>query len=132
MFCHLATVSRTGDPRSSPLWYHWEDEALWIIADDERTYTTRIERHPAVAVSVVDFDPTTGRVVHVGMRGTASLEPLDDGIVRRKLTRYLGPDSDAWDPMFHGLDPDRWHLIRVDPETVVARDQTYAGSLSST
>lgn len=129
LFCHLATISQEGDPRVSPLWYHWEDEALWIIADMEKTYTSRVQRHPATAVAIMDFDARDARVRHIGMRGTSTLEPLDDGLVKRKLTRYLGPDEEAWDPMFHGLDPDRWRFIKFEPATVVARNQSYRPSL---
>lgn len=34
LFCFLATASPDG-PRVSPLWYGWEDEAVWTIADTE-------------------------------------------------------------------------------------------------
>lgn len=129
LFCYLGTVSREDDPRVSPLWYHWEDDTLWILGDREKTYTDRIERHPETAVAIVDFDVVEARVRHIGMRGHATLEAVDDGIVERKLTRYLGPDSDDWDDMFHDLDPERWCLIKFTPETVVARNQSYQPSL---
>lgn len=125
LFCFVATASREGDPRVSPLWFHWEDETMWMIGDTRKTYTTRIERHPQIAVAIIDFDVTEGRVQHIGMRGVASLEPLDEDIVERKLTRYLGPDRETWDRGFVDLDHDRWRLIKFEPESVVARDQSY-------
>lgn len=131
LFCYLATISEEGDPRVSPLWYHWEDEKMWILGDVEKTYTTRIERHPRTAVAVMDFDPHEARVRHIGMRGVSTLEPLDGDIAERKLTRYLGENKEKWDPMFHNLDPDRWRFIKFDPETVVARNQSYIPSLPS-
>lgn len=131
LFCFLATLSRTGDPRISPLWYLWEDECLWILGDLHQTYTSRIERHPATAVAIVDFDPADGRVVHIGMRGTSTLEPLDESRIERKLMRYLGDDQTAWDPRFRDLDDDRWRFIRFEPSTVVARDQSFAPSLDT-
>jgi predicted pyridoxine 5'-phosphate oxidase superfamily flavin-nucleotide-binding protein len=33
LFCFLGTISAEGEPRVSPLWYLWEDERIWIIAD---------------------------------------------------------------------------------------------------
>lgn len=132
LFCFLGTAAAEGAPRVSPLWYLWEDERIWIIADTvEKSYTDRIRERPGAALAVVDFDPTEGLVRHVGMRGEADIVPLDRGRVRRLLERYLGPDREEWDPMFHDLDPDRWGLIRFEPDTVVARDQSYAGSLDS-
>lgn len=131
LFCFLGSVSREGEPRISPLWYLWEDDSIWIIADSQSTYTTRVERHPRTAVAIVDFDVHTGRVVHIGMRGNATLLALDQDRVDRLLTRYLGPEKSAWDPAFIDLDPDRWEFIRFDPETVVARDQSFTPSLDS-
>lgn len=131
MFCFLAMVSEAGDPRISPLWYLWEDDAIWIIADRDRTYTTRVANHPETAVAVVDFDVETGRVVHIGMRGEAALEPLEDTRVERLLQRYLGAETEAWDEGFHDLSHDRWQFIRFTPRTVVARDQSFTPSLST-
>jgi len=130
LFCFLAQVSSDGEPRVSPLWYLWEDERIWIIADTvERSYTTRVEQRPRTALAVVDFEVTTGRVEHVGMRGRAELTPLDEDRVYRLLRRYLGEDTDEWDPGFVGLDHDRWSFIEFEPDTVVARDQSFSPSL---
>jgi predicted pyridoxine 5'-phosphate oxidase superfamily flavin-nucleotide-binding protein len=131
LFCFLGTVSAAGDPRVSPLWYHWEAGTAWIIADTERTCLDRVERHPAVALAVVDFSPRTGRVQHVGLRGRGSVEPFDADLARRLLARYLGEDRSAWDGRFEALDPDRWRLLRIDPGTAVARDQSFVPSLGA-
>ncbi|MFC4988537.1 pyridoxamine 5'-phosphate oxidase family protein [Saliphagus infecundisoli] len=132
LFCFLGAATPEGRPRISPLWFLWEDECVWIIADTvEKSYAKRVRERPETALAVVDFDPTEGLVRHVGMRGEASIVPLDGKRVEHLLGKYLGPDREEWDPMFHDLDPDRWGLIRFEPETVVARDQSYAGSLAS-
>jgi nitroimidazol reductase NimA-like FMN-containing flavoprotein (pyridoxamine 5'-phosphate oxidase superfamily) len=126
LFCHLSTVSKAGDPRVSPLWFLWEEGTLWIIADSENTYPERVIRHPETAVAVVDSDPETGRVEHVGFRGRATVEPFDPERAERLLSRYLGDERSEWDQRFVGLPEERWQLIRFEPETVVARDQSYA------
>lgn len=131
LYCFVATLSKEGDPRVSPLWYHWEEQRMWIIADLQKTYTSRIQANPATAIAVVDFDPYEARVRHIGMRGISTLEPLDDNLMQRKLTRYLGPNEDEWDPMFHDLDKDRWRFIKFEPKTIVARNQSYKPSLSA-
>jgi hypothetical protein len=129
LFCFLGTATPDGHPRVSPLWYLWEDEAIWILGDTEgKSYTTRVVDHPKTALAIVDFDVDTGRVRHVGMRGHATLEPLDDDRVYRLLRRYLGDDREAWDERFAHLDPDRWSFVRVVPGTVVARDQSFVPS----
>ena len=125
LFCFLAQQSDAG-PRLSPLWFLWEDEAVWIVARlDGRSYPERVERDPRSAVAIVDFDPATGRVEHVGMRGAASLEPYDEARAHRLFGKYLGDDPAGWPGMFVDFDTANYRLIRFDPETVVARDQSY-------
>jgi len=129
LFSFLGTATAAGDPRISPLWYLWEDGAVWHVAERRRSYPDRIERRPETALAVVDFEPTTGRVEHVGMRGRATVESHDPDRAIRLLERYLGPDVEAWDQS-RFPDPHEWGegfvTIRFDPETTVARDQSYA------
>ena len=125
LFCYLAQASGAG-PRLSPLWFLWEDGALWIIARTDRSYLERANRRPEAAVAIVDFDRRTGRVEHVGMRGTAAVEAYDPDRARRLLMKYLGDDRSEWPDGFVDLSPDDYRLVRFDPETVVARDQSYA------
>ncbi len=131
LFCHLGTLAE-GGPRVSPLWFRWEDEAVWIIADTEtKTYPDRVRRDARVAAAIVDFDPATGLVQHVGIRGRAGLEPFDVDRANRLLAEYLGSDREAWDDRFTGPWEDQWRLLRIDPDTVVARDQSYAVSATT-
>lgn len=130
LFCFLGQVSPGGEPRISPLWYLWEDERIWCIADTVgKSYARRVEQRPETAVAIADFDVTSGRVEHVGMRGRAQLVSLEGKRVNRLLQRYLGEGMDDWDPRFADLDSERWSFIRFDPETVVARDQSFSPSL---
>ncbi len=133
LFCFLGTVD-AGDPRVTPLWFLWEDDAVWIIANDEKTYPDRVRAHPTVDLAVVDVDVTSGLVQHVGMRWTATVEPHDPARAERLLTAYLGPETDEWDPERFG-DPHEWgdHMVmlRIEPETVVARDQSYRPAAGS-
>ena len=132
LFCHLGTISEEG-PRVSPLWFLWEDGAIWIIATlSNKTFPDRIEEDPRTAVSIVDFDPETGRVEHVGLRGHATVEPFDGDRGGRLLSQYLGRDESEWDDQFQDLDDvaEKYAFIRFVPETVVERDQSYSGSLA--
>lgn len=125
LFCFFGQCADAG-PRLSPLWFLWEDNAIWIVAQlDGRSYPQRVRRDSRSAIGIVDFDPTSGRVEHVGMRGDAALEPYDESRARRLLEKYLGPDRSEWPESFVGLDAEEYRLIRFDPETVVARDQSY-------
>jgi hypothetical protein len=126
LFAHLATDSEEG-PRESPVWFLWEDGAIWIIGSRrDDSFPARIERDPRCALGIVEFEPDRGLVQHVGMRGRAFIEPFDRERARRLLERYLGDRVDAWDRRFRAtLDDADNVLVRFDPDTVVARDQSY-------
>lgn len=125
LFCFLAQESDSG-PRLSPLWFLWEDGAIWNIARlSGRSYPERVKQYPRTTVAILDFNPTTGRVEHVGMRGHASLESYDEFLAERLFLKYLGENKNEWPEMFIEFDTDDYRLIQFEPETVVARDQSY-------
>ncbi|MGP4074747.1 pyridoxamine 5'-phosphate oxidase family protein [Halobacillus sp. K22] len=127
LFAHLSTLSKEG-PRESPVWFYWENGYIYIIGTPSDSFPQRIEENPGCAIGIVDFDHTTGKVLHAGFRGQATVEPFDKKIATRLLERYLGPDEESWDPRFQGLD-DSNILIKFAPETVVVRDQSYMPSI---
>ena len=127
LFAHLSTASPEG-PRESPVWFLWEEDALWILGSRTTdTFPMRIERDQRCAIGIVDFDRTSGRVQHVGFRGRATIEPFDAKRARRLLSRYLGEEESAWDQRFLQTlqGGDRELLVRFVPETAVARDVSY-------
>ena len=125
LFAHLATASSQG-PRESPVWFIWEDEALWIIGNHKTdSFPKRIAAEPRCAIGMVDFDASTGLVQHVGFRGRACLEPHDPDRMKRLFTHYMG-EMQRWDSRFITLLDDADYLfVRFEPETVVVRDQSY-------
>lgn len=134
LFAHLATSTEDG-PRDSPLWFLWEEEAVWFIAvSNENTFHERIRRDPRCAVGIVDFDHESGLVQHVGFRGRATLESWDTDRAKRLLARYLGEDETRWhrERFLEGLDDPRTQLfVKFEPETVIVRDQSYRSSRRS-
>ncbi len=131
LFAHLATDSEDG-PRESPVWFLWEAGALWIIGNYRTdSFPKRIEREPRSAVGIVDFNPATGLVQHVGFRGRAGLEAHDPERMKRLLSRYMG-GVERWDARFvEILDDADYIFIRFEPETAVIRDQSYKLNVSS-
>ena len=124
----LTSVSPAGAPLPMPVWFLWEDGALWILGSRATdTFPMRIEQDPRCAVGVVDFDRTSGRVQHVGLRGRATIEPFDANRARRLLSPYLGDDQSTWDDRFlrtlKGKEEEVF--VRFVPETAVARDVSY-------
>jgi hypothetical protein len=132
LFAHLATASGDG-PRESPVWFLWETGALWLIGTTRDSFPKRLRVEPRCAVGIVEFDLPNGLLRHVGIRGTAAIEPLDHSRLHRLLQRYLGEDQATWNQSFRTQVIDRLNLmVRINPVSVVARDQSYFSSTSST
>jgi len=128
LFAHLSTASADG-PRDSPLWFLWEEKAVWMIAEDEtNTFHQRLRDEPRCAIGIVDFDGRNGKVQHVGIRGKAEVVEFDAERARRLYRKYLGPNEDRWAKRFRsGLENSKgFSLVKVVPRTVVARDVSYA------
>jgi hypothetical protein len=124
LYAHLAHSSADG-PRESPVWFHWDGAALWIIGGT--TFPQNLKRDPRCAVGIVDWDPASGRSQHVGLRGTAEALPFDPAMARTIFRKYFGPDEEDWDRRFDDVftgEPGL-ELVRITPETVVLREQSY-------
>ncbi|MBM7837230.1 nitroimidazol reductase NimA-like FMN-containing flavoprotein (pyridoxamine 5'-phosphate oxidase superfamily) [Alkalihalobacillus xiaoxiensis] len=131
LFAHLSTVEN-GAPRDSPIWFLWEEDALWFIGNlHSDSFPTRVKNNPHCAVGIVDYDQTTGLVHHVGFRGQGQLLPPDSSRAKRLFTRYMGSEE-QWNQRFTAVltNPD-WIWIKMIPETVVIRDQSYSRPSSS-
>lgn len=124
LFAHLAHESEAG-PRESPVWFHWDGSALWVIGGS--TFPANLKRQPRCAVGIVDWDMASGRCQHVGIRGRAEVLQFDCVVARTIFRKYFGPDESDWDPRFADVFTGELELelVRVTPETVVMRDQSY-------
>jgi len=71
-----------------------------MLADEGSSSVRRIERDPRVAVEIVDYDNGRGVMRHLGFRGRASVELMDEALFRRLLSRYLGNDESLWNAWF--------------------------------
>jgi hypothetical protein len=124
LYAHLAHNSDQG-PRESPVWFHWDGQAVWIIGGT--SFPANLKRDARCALGIVDWDPATGLSQHVGLRGLAEVLPLDPAMARTIFQRYFGPDERAWDRRFDDVFTGELGLemVRIIPETVVMRDQSY-------
>lgn len=124
LYAHLAHNSADG-PRESPVWFHWDGAAIWIIGGT--SFPANLKRDPRCAIGIVDWGPATGLSQHVGLRGTAEVLPYDVAMARTIFRRYFGPDEEDWDRRFDDTFTEECGLemVRFTPETVVVRDQSY-------
>jgi nitroimidazol reductase NimA-like FMN-containing flavoprotein (pyridoxamine 5'-phosphate oxidase superfamily) len=124
LMAHLATVGAHG-PCHSPVWFLWEDEAVWLVSSRSESLVERLRREPRCAIGIVDFDSESGILRHVGMRGTARLHDVDLGRRNRLVSRYIGAEAD-WPHGFRQEVIDTIDvMVEITPDSVVARDQSY-------
>lgn len=123
LMAYLATGSPEG-PRCSPVWFLWEDSAIWLIGGEEDSFPKRLRAEPRCAVSIVDFDVTSGILRHIGIRGHADVCCIDPARLHRLLARYLGQDD--WNNWFKANVVDSLDLmIKITPESTIVRDMSY-------
>lgn len=124
LYAHLAHLAEEG-PRESPVWFHWDRVAIWIIGGT--SFPRNLKRDARCAIGIVDWDPRTGRSQHVGLRGRAEVVPFAQEMATTILARYFGPDRDEWDSRFDDVfaEDSGLELVRFTPESVVLRDQSY-------
>ncbi|MFZ5964103.1 pyridoxamine 5'-phosphate oxidase family protein [Thalassococcus sp. BH17M4-6] len=124
----LCTLAEDGAPRSAPCWFAWEEAALWLLSDRGASSARRIAGDARVSVEIVDYDNPAGRLRHLGLRGTATVEPMDQSLFRRLLTRHLGA-PETWNPWFIDnvarIDAPDGRLIRVAPDSIFTNDVSY-------
>ena len=124
----LSTLSPDG-PRNAPVWYAWEDGALWMLSTEGASSARRIEADPRCAVEIVDYDNARGILRHLGLRGQASVEPNDPERFRRLLRRYLDPDPVRWNAWFvenvARIEAPSGRMIRLVPKSVFTNDVSY-------
>jgi hypothetical protein len=125
----VARVATNG-PTLRPVWFLWEESALWWITDVESALAHRLVSGDDEVVVVVDScDLTTGEVVAVTMRGIARVVPLEVERAKRKFRKYLGPDEGSWDHELLGsLDASSTRLVRLAPSRVIAKDMSFRPS----
>jgi hypothetical protein len=124
----LGTATQDGSPRTSPVWYHWEDGVLHMLADAENSNVARIAVNPKVSVEITDYDNAAGRLLHLGLRGVACIKPIDTPLFQRLLLRYLGP-RDAWNDWFvenvARTDDAKGRFICLTPDSVFTNNVSY-------
>jgi hypothetical protein len=124
----LATRCAEG-PRTAPMWFIWEDGALWMPSDASSSSALRLDADPSAAAEIVDFDADSGVLLHLGLRGPATVGAMEVDRFKRLLARYLGPDPAAWNPWFIDkiarFDDPAGRMIRLQPDTIFTNNVSF-------
>lgn len=128
LMASLATLGADG-PRVTPVWFLSEGDVVWMLGARDGSSTQRLQADPRCAVDITRFAPDTGILLHLGLRGKATVRPMDAALFRRLLQKYLGADQAAWNPWFIDRiaridDPDG-RLIRLAPSSTFTNNVSY-------
>jgi general stress protein 26 len=128
LMANLATVAKDGAPRNAPMWFIWEDGVIWLLGSTDASSVTRINADPRCAIEIVNFDNTSGILLHLGLRGTATIELMSPARFRRLLKKYLGNEED-WNSWFIEnvamIEDPNGRLIRMRPKSVFTNNVSY-------
>lgn len=128
LMANLATIGPEG-PCNAPVWFLWEEDALFMLASTDNSSIRRIKADPRVAVEIVDYDNYEGRLLHLGLRGRAEIKEMDPALFKRLLQKYLDPDETRWNPWFienvAQIDDPDGQLIKLTPESVFTNNVSY-------
>jgi hypothetical protein len=85
-----------------------------------------LQNDPRCALSIVDFNLDLGILLHVGIRGKATLQQVNPERLKRFVGKYLGSATENWNNWFvkNIVDPLNV-MIEIDPKTVVAKDVSF-------
>ena len=128
LMASVATLAADGAPCTAPMWFLWEQGALWLLGATKASSVIRLRADPRCSVEIVDFDVAAGVLLHLGLRGVASIEASDPALFRRLLLKYLGA-PEGWNPWFMSeiarIDDPDGRLIRLVPESVFTNNVSY-------
>lgn len=113
---HLATSSRSGNPRVSPIWYVYEDGYFYFTTRLGRLKGHHIKNNPHVALSIAT-DERPYRAVCAFGKATILEENRDQWLERISL-RYGKEEAKLW--LAHSVkEPDRVVLL-LKPKRVLS------------
>ena len=100
-----------------------------MLGSTSRKSVGRLLADPVCAVEIVHFANAAGILLHLGFRGSATVEAADGGRFRRLLRKYLGPEQAHWNPWFvktnAGIDDPDGRWIRLVAHSTFTNNVSY-------
>ncbi|WP_322819565.1 pyridoxamine 5'-phosphate oxidase family protein [Tepidiforma sp.] len=96
ILCRIATVDAQGAPHVAPVWFIYEDGAIYITPRATSAWLDHIRHEPRVALTIDDQQAPYQKVVIEGIAEVVR-QPGDDAawrdLYRRIATRYVPPEA---------------------------------------
>ena len=89
LMANVASVAAHGTPRNVPMWYIWEENAIWLLGSASSSSVKLLKIKPDCAVEIIDFNREHGILLHLGLRSVATIVSMDRTRFRRLLKKYL-------------------------------------------
>jgi nitroimidazol reductase NimA-like FMN-containing flavoprotein (pyridoxamine 5'-phosphate oxidase superfamily) len=121
LVARVAASDSSGAPTVRPVWFLWEEGAMWWITGAYSRMSRFLAKDPRVALVVDTCDLERLEFLQVIMRGKAEVVPYDEERSRRKRRRYLGDDESTWPADLKDFDDDA-RLVRFVPERTIVQD----------
>ncbi|WP_017568993.1 pyridoxamine 5'-phosphate oxidase family protein [Nocardiopsis halotolerans] len=121
LVARVATSDSSGAPTVRPVWFLWEEGAMWWLTGSYSRLSRLLAKDPRVALTVDTCDLDRLEFLQVIMRGKAEVAPFDQARAKRKLRRYLGEDESTWPVYFTHFEDDT-RFVRFVPERTIVQD----------
>jgi PPOX class probable F420-dependent enzyme len=115
-FGTLATIGPDGGPRSTEIWFLFEDGELRLSLNDARAKTRDLRRNPACSLLILDIE---NPYRYVDIRGRARIEPDDDYALADRVGAKYGSDLRQ-----HDRPGERRVAVTIEPTGVFAVDMS--------
>jgi PPOX class probable F420-dependent enzyme len=116
----IATVDGRGHPRTTPIWFLWDDGAAYLFTGRKTRKWRNLLANPRVSLCVDHRQPPYASVILDGAveEVTASMGRSLYEDVRRMAVAYYGPvEGEAFAGRYRGDQPDVAHF-RLVPERI--------------
>jgi PPOX class probable F420-dependent enzyme len=109
----LTTVTPSGQPQTTPVWYHWDGETFLFYSQPGRPKLTNIAANPRVSLHPQGAEDAEDAVTIEGMAAIDPSAPLCDGLPEY-ISKYVGlMDGFGWTPA--SVAADYSVAVRVTP-----------------
>ena len=113
-------------PLFGSFWFVYEENKIWLFGTLNDSFIRRLEDESRCSLSTVDFDLEKGVLLHVGIRGIATLQSVDQNRLERFVGKYLGANTKSWNDWFvQNIVAPLDVMVVIETQSIVAKDVSF-------